>query len=162
MSRWKSKSPRSDHERSLEELDGERWGEPPFDSYVVTTCHSMRKKPLASLTDEELRLVIGQGFSLEWLVPVALERLKENPLRSGDFHDGDLLANVLAIPSAWWETRAAETQALKAVLAGVLGDERLMDRSAEWSPDHWDPPDERLVRLGRQVRSVAARLGVTG
>ncbi|MFK8252578.1 contact-dependent growth inhibition system immunity protein [Ancylobacter terrae] len=162
MSRWKNKSPRPDHERSLEELDGERWGAPLFDSYVVTTCHSMRKKPLVTLTDEELRLVIGQGFSLEWLVPVALERLKQDPLRAGDFHDGDLLANVLAIPAAWWETRAAETQALKAALSRALDDERLIDRSAEWSPDHRDPPDERLIRLGHQVRSVAARLGVTG
>jgi hypothetical protein len=35
---------------SLEQLDGRRWGEPEFDSYVVRTCHALRRKPIGKLT----------------------------------------------------------------------------------------------------------------
>lgn len=73
-------------DRTLEELDGERWGEPTFDSYVVRTCHALRRKPLNTLTDEELRLAVGQGIGLEWLVPLMLQRLAENPLMNALTH----------------------------------------------------------------------------
>ena len=44
----------------------------------------MRRKPLRDLSDEELRLAIGQQIGLKFLVPVALERLVANPLGCGD------------------------------------------------------------------------------
>ena len=87
---------------TLEELDGERWGEPTFNSYVVTTCHAVRRKPLRTLTPEELRLVIGQAIGLPWLVPLALALLREDPLRCASLYHGDLLSSVVRIPAAHW------------------------------------------------------------
>ena len=87
---------RVDYSKSLEQLENDYWGEPTYDSYVVTTCHSMRKKPLNDVTVEELRLVIGQGFSLDYLMPMAIEVLKQNILATGDLYEGDLLANVIS------------------------------------------------------------------
>lgn len=34
-----------DYSKSLEELENDYWGKPEFESYVVKTCHSMRKAP---------------------------------------------------------------------------------------------------------------------
>lgn len=85
-----------DYARSLEQLENNYWGEPTYDSYVVRTCHAMRKKPLNEVTVEELRLVIGQGFSLDYLMPLAIEFLKRDILTKGDLFEGDLLANVIS------------------------------------------------------------------
>ena len=84
-----------DQDRTLEELEGDTWGRPPFSSYVVTTCHEIRRKPLREITDEELRLAIGQDMGSRFLLPLAIERLSSNPLASGDFYEGALLHNVL-------------------------------------------------------------------
>jgi hypothetical protein len=47
------------------------------------------------LTDEDLRLAIGQDVGTGFLLPLAIERLRANPLASGDMYEGDLLNNVL-------------------------------------------------------------------
>ena len=104
---------------TVEQLDGEVWPHSDFDSYVVQTSQALRKKPIRSLSDEELRLAIGQQIGLEWLVRLALERLHDNPFRSGDFFPGDLLHNVLRIPSAFWPLHDAEREALMAILKGL-------------------------------------------
>ena len=41
--------------------------------------------------------MIGQGFGLTYLIPVAIEKLKENIFVDADFYKGDLLNNVLSI-----------------------------------------------------------------
>jgi hypothetical protein len=83
-------------DRTLEELEGDDWGEPKFSSYVVTTCHRLRRKPVRDLTDEELRLATGQQMGLQFLLPIAIKRLQSDPLASGDMYPGALLENVLA------------------------------------------------------------------
>jgi len=90
-------------EKTLEELDGQDWGEPNFDSYVVTNCHRLRRVPLKDFTAEDLRLMIGQQISLEYLVPLALDRLAENPLTEANFYPGDLLNSVVQIPLDFWQ-----------------------------------------------------------
>lgn len=108
---------------TLEERDGERWGEPGFSSYVVTTCHAARRKPLRTLTPEELRLVIGQGIGLPWLVPLALSLLLEEPLRCVSLYSGDLLASVARVPAPYWAEHPAEkAQLLNDILPRALGD----------------------------------------
>jgi hypothetical protein len=118
-------------DKTLEQLDGKKWGEPTYDSYVVRTAHAVRRKPIGSLTDEELRLAIGQQVGLEWLVPLALERLSQDPFRSGDFYDGDLLANVARVPQGYWAEHSAERTLLQGITSRILHDERLSDLSNE-------------------------------
>lgn len=111
---------------TLEDLDGERWGEPSFDSYVVRTCHALRRKPINTLTDEELRLAVGQGIGLEWLVPLMLWRLEKDPFRSGDFYEGDMLESLARVPATYWEAHPKERAILaSAVLDTALSDSRL-------------------------------------
>jgi hypothetical protein len=41
-------------------------------------------------------------MGLPHLLPLAIERLREDPLASGDFFAGDLLLQVLRVPTAAW------------------------------------------------------------
>src|SRR5438132_1243460 len=80
---------------TLQELEGQDWGEAHYPSYLVRTCHALRRKPLRDFTVEDLRIMIGQNFSLEYLIPLAIEHLQRDPFAAGDFYPGDLLGCVL-------------------------------------------------------------------
>lgn len=113
---------------TLEELDGERWGEPTFGSYVVTTCHAVRRKPLRAVTPEELRLVIGQNIGLPWLVPLALALLRQAPLRCVSLSHGDLLASVVRVPASYWVDHPDEKgQLLRDIIPQALRDPGVVD-----------------------------------
>jgi hypothetical protein len=90
--------------KTLDELEGETWGEPEFTSNLVLRCHELRRKPLKDFSVEDLRIMIGQGISLSYLVPIALSFLVDNPFVEGDFYKGDLLICVLKIGQNFWNT----------------------------------------------------------
>jgi hypothetical protein len=88
LQRSRLKTMTSDKKKSLQELESEDWGPPAYDCSLVTRCHELRRKPLCEFTTKDLRIMIGQQIGLQYLVPVAVERLSENPLASGDFYNG--------------------------------------------------------------------------
>lgn len=49
-----------DLNKTLDELEGETWGEPEFNSSLVIRCDELRRKPLKDFSVEDLRLMIGQ------------------------------------------------------------------------------------------------------
>jgi hypothetical protein len=110
-----------DRKQTLDELDPPAWGEPKCDSYLTTTSHSLRRKPLVDFTTEDLRIMIGQGIGLRWLVPLALDLLEKDPLAAGDFYSGDLLAAVLRVRQAFWSQETECHARAKAVVARVSG-----------------------------------------
>ena len=59
-----------DRQKSLQELEQDNWGEPPYNSYLVTTIHRLRRKPLAEFATEDLRIMIGQRIGLPFLIPL--------------------------------------------------------------------------------------------
>jgi CDI immunity proteins len=81
--------------KTLDQLEGVVWGEPTFDSYLVTTCHRLRTKPVDEFSVEDLRIMIGQKIGLPHLVPLAIAVLDREPLAEGDFYPGDLLTKVI-------------------------------------------------------------------
>jgi len=81
--------------RTLEEIEKDVWSEPKLGSHLVTTCFALRKKPVDEFTIEDLRIMIGQSIGLPTLLPLALDRLRTEPLAEGDFYPGDLLRSVL-------------------------------------------------------------------
>lgn len=105
-----------DRTKTLDELEPPAWGEPESDSYLVTTCHRLRSKPIGEFSVEDLRVMIGQGIGLEWLIPLALERLDEDPLAEGDFYPGDLLACVLGVEDDFWAQRSESRDRVRASL----------------------------------------------
>ena len=92
-----------DRMKSLQELEYADWGEPNYDSYLVTTCHRLRRKPLMEFTIEDLSTMIGQQIGLPYLLPLALDRLAEDPLVGGDMFPGDLLTVVAGVPPQFWQ-----------------------------------------------------------
>jgi len=92
--------------KTLDQLEG-RWAEPPhFPSHLVSACLALRQKPLKDFTVEDFRIMIGQNLSLEFLVPLAVGRLEDDPLIEGDFYPCDLLKTVLSIDAAFWNKHA--------------------------------------------------------
>jgi CDI immunity proteins len=53
-------------------------------------------------TVEDLRIMIGQNIGLQYLIPLALEHLRKDPLSEGDFYPGDLLKMVLSAEPDFW------------------------------------------------------------
>jgi len=91
--------PDFDRSKSLQALDGADWGEPTFHSHVVTESHRLHRTPLRDFNVADLSLMIGQQIGLQYLLPIALERLSADPLAEGDYYPGDLLASVLRADS---------------------------------------------------------------
>lgn len=91
-----------DRTKSLQELEQHDWGEPTYDSYLVTTIHSLRRKPLNQFAVEDLRIMIGQKIGLPFLLPLAVEHLEAEPLVAGDLYPGDLLSAVVGVDEAFW------------------------------------------------------------
>jgi hypothetical protein len=91
-----------DLSKTLQELEGEDWGEPEFESHVVENAHRLHRVPLCEFTVEDLRFMIGQQRGLRYLIPIALERLHVDPFVEGDCYPGDLLGAVLRVDSRFW------------------------------------------------------------
>jgi len=113
--------------RTLDELDPPPWGEPTYESSLVTTCHRLRKKPIGQFSVEDFRILIGQDIGAQWLVPLALDILERDPLVSGDFYPGDLLASILRIDSTWWRREPEWTERVRRILAGLRQAPREVD-----------------------------------
>jgi hypothetical protein len=92
-----------DRSKSIEDLDAIVWPPPALDSYVARKGFNLRMKPLASLTDEDLRVGLEQQIGLDYLVPIALERLDTAPLVEARLYPGDLLDGLLNVPATFWD-----------------------------------------------------------
>ncbi|WP_370970857.1 contact-dependent growth inhibition system immunity protein [Amycolatopsis sp. cg9] len=94
----------ADTSRSLEQLEGHAWGDPPADATrLVRTAHELRRRPVGDLSAEDLRLLLLQQVGIELLVPLVLDRLEREPLAEGDCYPGDLLVALLKVPPAHWQ-----------------------------------------------------------
>ena len=88
---------------TIEELENVFWGKPEYNSGLVKACHRLRKKKIADFEIEDLRIMIGQNIGSLFLIPVAIEKLRENILAEGDFYQGDLLNSVLKSEQVFWK-----------------------------------------------------------
>ena len=128
----------SELDLTLEELEGSAWGEPEYPSSVVVNSHALRKQPLKSLANEQLRLAISQRIGIPFILDVAFRRLEENPLLCGDNFEGDVLVNLKRLPDEDWEYRPQ----LKAHLATQI------ERALKIADEH-----ERMF-LERRLKEV--------
>jgi hypothetical protein len=92
-----------DTSKSLQELDGQHWGEPSAaPTPMVGRVLELRRKPFRDLTDGEVRLAVGQSVGLRHVLPLAVERLRPNPLLDADNYPGDLLAALIRLDAQVW------------------------------------------------------------
>ncbi|MGW7585914.1 contact-dependent growth inhibition system immunity protein [Kitasatospora sp. NPDC054768] len=90
-------------DRSLEELERDRWSAPSGgETRMMATVRKLRRKPIGGLTVEDMRLLIRQDVGLAYLLPLAVEVLRVDPLAEGDIYEGDLLAAVLTRSAEDW------------------------------------------------------------
>jgi hypothetical protein len=102
--------------KSLEELEGENWGEPNYPSHLVTTCHRLRRVPIGQLSVEDLRILLGQSIGVKYLVPLSLEILRRDPLAEGDYYPGDLLCSVLRLEANVWSEHPEWVNAVNSIV----------------------------------------------
>lgn len=96
--------------KSIEELENDYWEDSDYDSYVVQTCQKARKKPISQLSEEEIRLLIGQKIGLRYLIPIALSIVGENPFAEITFFEGDLLVQLLRLSYSDWKENKEELE----------------------------------------------------
>ncbi|MGW1073826.1 contact-dependent growth inhibition system immunity protein [Streptomyces sp. NPDC002537] len=119
-------------DRSLEQLEGDRWPDPPADAgRLVVTASALRRKPVGELTVEDLRLLIQQDIGLPHLLPLAVEVLHQDPLAEGDLYEGDLLAAVVSRGPAVWRGAPELAGELRGIVAGLTGLPRALRREVD-------------------------------
>ncbi|MEV6448449.1 contact-dependent growth inhibition system immunity protein [Amycolatopsis sp. NPDC051716] len=121
----------NDGTQTLEQLEGNPWGDPPADaSRLITTVHGLRRKPVGQLDAEDLRVLLSQQVGIDALVPYALDVLDDNPLAEGDFYPGDLLKAVLELPAQYWQQHPDHEKRITQVVSVVAS----MDLDAHYAP----------------------------
>lgn len=84
-------------------------GQPTF---LMRRCTELMSKDLDHFTVEDLRIMLGQQIGVPWLLPRVVQVLLDDPLASGDYYPGDLLAAVQRLPQEYWDPFPAERAAL--------------------------------------------------
>ena len=89
--------------KTIENLEKQDFGNPnEAPTNMVKRCLELCKVPLDQFTVEDLRLMIGQDFSLRYLIPLAIDHLKTDIFVEGNYFPGDLLKNVLSVDTKFW------------------------------------------------------------
>jgi hypothetical protein len=91
---WKTKT--------LNTLEKRKRNSSNLDSRLIIRLTELQDTPLNTFSTEDLRIMIGQQLSLNYLVPLAIEVLSINLFAEGDLFEGDLLKNVLSIETEFW------------------------------------------------------------
>ncbi|HOY11898.1 MAG TPA: contact-dependent growth inhibition system immunity protein [Saprospiraceae bacterium] len=90
-------------QKSLENLEKVYWGHPQYDSHLVIRSHEIRKLPLSELNNDDIAMMIRQQFSLDYLVPLAIEKLEVDPLAFGECGtEGAIMEAILKIDADFW------------------------------------------------------------
>ncbi|MFC9845361.1 contact-dependent growth inhibition system immunity protein [Streptomyces sp. NPDC060223] len=111
-----------DRDRSLEELERACWPAPSADdTRLITTAHALRRRPIGALAVEDMRLLIGQDTGLPYLLPLAVEVLRENPMAEGHMYEGDLLSAVLTRNPSVWADFPGLGRELRAIVSTLTG-----------------------------------------
>lgn len=109
---------------SLEEAEGKSWGAAPSDATkMIATIYDLRRKPLAALGPEDLRLLLSQQVSVEVLIPRTLRLLAADPLIEGDYYPGDVLVALLKAPAEYWSTHPNQLHKVNEILERVGDDD---------------------------------------
>lgn len=92
-------------QKTLENLEKDFWDKPSFDSYLVKRTHEIRKFPLSQLANDDIAMMLRQKFSLNYIVPLAIDKLQLDVLAFGDSSDeGAIMEAILKLPADFWNS----------------------------------------------------------
>jgi len=126
--------------KTLDNLEKENWPHFDSDSRLIRRTKELRKIPLDTYTTEDLRLMIGQQFSLDYLIPLALETLATDLFAEGTYFEGDLLKNVLVVKTDFWDNNKEYWLTLN----GLIKDHRNEITERKFDTTHFDKCKHRL------------------
>lgn len=139
-----------DRSKTIETLEGVAWLPSALSSYVAKMSFALRQKPLDTLTDEDIRIGLEQHVGVEYLVPLAVERLKIDPFIEARLYEGDLLESLLNLPNDFWESHGLLREQVATIVPVPLNPP--MGCSAAWRTDIWPVLVEALDRfIGRRA-----------
>jgi len=146
---------------TIEQLENDDWGEPNFPSHLVTECHRLRRKPIDDFTVEELRIMIGQNIGVRYLLPRAIDILRDTPLAAGDFFEGDLLLSITRCELLQDDQAVAIRNEVRAICSNALSElPRVSRDDIEQSHGGWAREDIGLTQkvLETQVQERAEQM----
>lgn len=90
-------------QKTLENLEKDFWAEPTYDSYLVRRTHEIRKLPLTDLTNDDIAMMLRQKFSLDYIVPLTIDKLQVDILAYGDAaSEGAIMDAILKVQADFW------------------------------------------------------------
>lgn len=92
-----------DLNKSLQDLENSDWKRPKSDSPLENKCLQIRRVPLKELKGSDLLRLISQDIGIEYLIPVAIELLRVDPLADRDVYPGCLLGALLETSYKYWD-----------------------------------------------------------
>lgn len=104
--------------KSISELEGWKWkGEiPARQTHSGTECryYELHNLEISKLDLSDIRFLIGQNSGLVYLVPIAINKLKENIFMEVEYYEGDLFCSLLQINNEpnYWQSHQRENQEL--------------------------------------------------
>jgi hypothetical protein len=132
--------------KSLQALTGRSLPDYPYDeTTLVRRAKAAWTTPLEALSCEQLRLLVGQGFGLEWLGPIACQVVQLHPNMEVSFYAGDLANAILRV---FPEVLAADPASARAFAA--------LDHTWIEEMREWNDTSEEAVDLLARARNLAA------
>lgn len=108
-------------QKTLENLEKDYWGEPTFNSYLVQRTHEIRKLALSELTNDDIAMMLRQKFSLDYIVPLAIEMLQKDVLAHGeDGNEGAIMDAILELPANFWNSNKIYWEIINKMLKDSL------------------------------------------
>jgi hypothetical protein len=88
-------------QKSLDDLEGIEGVAHSRATSAGQEANDFRRKPIGELSAAELRRAIVSRMGVQYLIPLAIERLEADPLAATVFAKGDLLLAVLRAEPHW-------------------------------------------------------------
>lgn len=91
-----------DIHRSLLELDPETWQPDALEADIWPVAQRIASRPVRKLSPADLEWLLSNQLCLRYAVPLAMDRLAQDPFLQAARHSGDLLTAVLEVDSRFW------------------------------------------------------------
>jgi hypothetical protein len=92
--------------KRLDQLLGKWKDELPREGYsssIQMRSYNLYGKTIDDFSVDDIRFMIVQRIGLNYLIPLALNYLKNNLLLEANYYEGDLLHSILMLPKQFWE-----------------------------------------------------------
>jgi hypothetical protein len=88
---------------TLEQLENDYWTSPSsFPTSLVENVFLLRKRAIGDLDSNDIRILLSQNVGLKYLVPRAIDLLKNNIYEEALYYPGDFLLTLLNIDNKYW------------------------------------------------------------